>query len=373
MPAPLLPADLPSDDTPAEAVDAFIQKWQRGQAAEIANAQGFLLDLCDLLGVPKPDPATKDPARDAYVFERPVLFQDGATTSTGRIDLYKRGCFVLETKQGVDEERKQRGRTRSTGHGTRGSAAWERAIKAAKEQAARYARNLDHPGAPPEPVPPLVIVCDVGYCFDLYANFGHPQRYSAFPDPRAFRLLLDDLRRPEARATLRLAFADPHALDPSRRQAQVTRKLAATLAALAADFEAQGHPPDAVFGFLTRCLFTMFAEDTALLPDGSFTHLLRDYRDHLDVLPDALEALWTTMDTGGFSPALKARVRRFNGSLFSRRPIPSEAPDSGPPPRPAGTPPGQEGSSGGASNEAVPRENRSSPLGQGEYPAGGRG
>src|SRR5690606_28804488 len=137
--------------------------------------------------------------------ERPVLFQDGATTSTGRIDLYKRGCFVLETKQGVDAERRQRGRSRS-GHGTRGSAAWERAIKAAKEQAARYARNLDQPGAPPEPLPPLVIACDVGYCFDLYANFGHPQRYSAFPDQRAFRLLLDDLRRPEARATLRLAF-----------------------------------------------------------------------------------------------------------------------------------------------------------------------
>lgn len=142
---PLLPADLPTDPLAAADVEAFVAKWRRGQAAEIANAQSFLIELCGLLGVPAPDPATKDPAKDAYVFERPVVFQDGTTTSAGRIDLYKRGCFVLETKQGVDEERRQRGRTRSTGHGTRGSAAWERAMKAAKEQAARYARNLDVP------------------------------------------------------------------------------------------------------------------------------------------------------------------------------------------------------------------------------------
>ncbi len=325
---PFLPPDLPPDDVAEADVEAFVAKWKEAQAAELANAQSFLIELCGLLGTPAPDPATKDPGRDAYVFERPVVFQDGRATSAGRIDLYKRGCFVLETKQGVDEERKKRGKTQSTGHGTRGSAAWERAIKAAKEQAARYARNLDVPtdeDLHTEPVPPLVIACDVGYCFDLYANFGHPQRYSAFPDQRGYRLFLDDLHRPEARATLRLAFTDPHALDPTRRQAEVTRKLAGTLARLAAEFEGQGHAPDTVFGFLTRCLFTMFAEDTALIPEASFTTLLREYRDGtadgslLDVLPDALESLWATMDAGGFSPALKARVRRFNGRLFHDR------------------------------------------------------
>ena len=320
--SPLLPAELPADDVANSDIETFIAKWKQGQAAELANAQGFLIDLCRLLGVPGPNPATKNPANDAFVFERPVVFQDGAEISGGRIDLYKRGCFVLETKQGVDEERKMRGKMRSSGHGTRGSAAWERAIKAAKEQAARYARNLDVPtagGIHTEPIPPLVIACDVGYCIDLYANFGHPQRYSAFPDQRGYRILIDDLFKAEARATLRLAFTDPHALDPSRRQAQVTRQLAETLAELASEFEGQGHSPDAVFGFLTRCLFTMFAEDTDLLPAGSFTTLLKEYRDHLDVLPDALEALWTTMDSGGFSPALKARIRRFNGRLFVDR------------------------------------------------------
>ena len=312
-----------SDDTRPEALDAFIERWTPAQAAELANAQPFLIELAALLGVPGPEPATKDPARDAYVFERPVDFQDAADAGTGRIDLYKRGCFVLETKQGVDADNAVRasGKARSAGHGRRGTPAWDRALAAAKRQAERYARNLDLPAsdahaAHAEPVPPLVVACDVGHCLDLYANFGHPQRYVPFPDNRTYRITLDDLHKPEIRERLRLAWTDPHALDPARRQAAVTRELAGTLARLAASFEASGARPDAVFGFLSRCLFTMFAEDARLIPERSFSGLLRGYHDHLDVLPQALESLWATMNAGGYAPDLKATLRRFNGGLF---------------------------------------------------------
>ena len=308
------------DDVDPTALDAFIERWKPAQAAELANAQPFLIELAALLGVPGPDPATKDPARDGHVFERPVDFQDAADAGTGRIDLYKRGCFVLETKQGVDAENaaraKGKGKSRSAGHGRRGSSAWDRTMGAAKRQAERYARNLDLDGHT-EPVPPLVIACDVGHCLDLYANFGHPQRYVPFPDNRTYRVTLGDLRRPEVRERLRLAWTDPDALDPARRQAAVTRELAATLAELAASLEEGGAAPDDVFGFLSRSLFTMFAEDARLIPDRSFSGLLREYRDHLDVLPDALQDLWETMDAGGFSAALKAKLRRFNGGLFA--------------------------------------------------------
>jgi len=326
---PETPSTNPTDDAPETSlpeIDAFIERWRPAQAAELANAQPFLIELAALLGVPGPQPATKDPAHDAYVFERPVAFQDAASAATGRIDLYKRGCFVLETKQGVDAENVARasgkGTSRSAGHGRRGTPAWDRALAAAKRQAERYARNLDlpatdHQPAHTEPVPPLVIACDVGYCLDLYANFGHPQRYVPFPDGASYRIPLEDLRQPDVRERLRLAFTDPEALDPSRRQAAVTRQLAATLAALAASLEQEGATPDAVFGFLSRCLFTMFAEDARLIPERSFTGLLAEYRDHLDVLPDALASLWATMNDGGFSPALKTRVRRFNGGLFA--------------------------------------------------------
>src|SRR5260370_9917971 len=88
-------------DVDRPKVEAFIARWQRSEAAERANYALFLVELCDILGLPHPDPTTGEAERDGYVFERAVVFhnQDG-TTSNGFIDLYRRGCFVLETKQG---------------------------------------------------------------------------------------------------------------------------------------------------------------------------------------------------------------------------------------------------------------------------------
>jgi hypothetical protein len=65
-----------------------------------------------------------------------------------------------------------------------------------------------------------------------------------------------------------------------------------------------------------RCLFTMFAEDVQLIPAGKFTELLESRRDKLHTFQPMLEALWATMNTGGFSPILEEHVLRFNGGLF---------------------------------------------------------
>ena len=83
-----------SNPTP---VQDFIRRWQASGAAERANFPQFAVQLCDILNVPHPDPTTPYDDRNAYVFERSVPLPHG---STGRIDLYKRGCFVLEAKQG---------------------------------------------------------------------------------------------------------------------------------------------------------------------------------------------------------------------------------------------------------------------------------
>jgi len=90
------------------AIQDFLGRWENSGAAERANYQLFLSELCNLLGVAPPDPTQADDRQNAYVFERNVVFQypDG-TSSTKRIDLYKRGCFVLEAKQG--SEKKDRG------------------------------------------------------------------------------------------------------------------------------------------------------------------------------------------------------------------------------------------------------------------------
>jgi len=94
---------MPEAPATSAAVAAFLRRWEASGAAERANYQLFLSELCDLLEVPRPEPTQPDDRNNAYVFERAVTFRHGTgLTSTGRIDLYKRGCFVLEAKQGSD-------------------------------------------------------------------------------------------------------------------------------------------------------------------------------------------------------------------------------------------------------------------------------
>lgn len=104
-------------------VKQFIAKWADTGAAERANFQPFCDDLCDLLGVSRPDGQRPQETDNAYVFEKSVPLQqlDG-TSTTGRIDLYKRGHFVMEGKQGAEEGAARKG------HGTRGSAGWDKAL-----------------------------------------------------------------------------------------------------------------------------------------------------------------------------------------------------------------------------------------------------
>ena len=56
------------------------------------HSQLFLSELCDLLGVQRPH----NTLEHGYAFEFPVAERqlDGSTSSR-RLDLYKRGCFVL--------------------------------------------------------------------------------------------------------------------------------------------------------------------------------------------------------------------------------------------------------------------------------------
>ncbi|WP_338868469.1 DNA methyltransferase [Spirosoma sp. SC4-14] len=245
--------------------------------------------------------------------------------SIGRIDLYKRGCFVLETKQGTNTPDQQKAAERAElglapekrrqGHAVRGTTKWGQMMQTARQQALRYVRAL--PASEPQPL--FVLVIDVGYCIDLYSNFaGVGDQYVPFPDQTRYRLPLSKLAEEETRAMLRQIWTDPRELDPSRRAARVTRELAEYLAKLSTQLEKVGHAPDLVAQFLMRCLFTMFSEDVGLIPKESFTGMLRQYAqpELRGLLPEALESLWHTMDTGGFSPDLKARLRKFNGKLF---------------------------------------------------------
>ncbi len=302
-------------------VEDFIARWAPSGGAELSNSQLFLTELCDLLELPRPEPFRPEIAENAYVFERPVSFDNGdGTTSSGRVDLYKRGCFVLESKQGSarregeDESRLfDLPKKTRTGTAVRGTGGWDQAMRRAKAQAERYVRALP----PDEGRPPVIIVVDVGHVLELYSEFTCTGgTYVPYPDPHSHRLKLDDLRREECRATLRLVWTNPGELDPTRRSARVTRDIADRLARLAKRLEDDGHLPEGVATFLMRCLFTMFAEDVGLLPERGFTALLESLRDEPAKFKPMAEDLWRAMKTGGFSAALRDQVLHFNGALF---------------------------------------------------------
>src|SRR5687767_5452133 len=124
----------------SESIEGFVETWSKSSGAERANYALFLTRLCDVLGVPAPSPTVADESQNTYVLEKPVTFKhaDG-TTSTGRIDLYRKGCFVCETKQGVEARRtKAEDELASAiaparrGHGVRGSKSWDDAMIAAR-------------------------------------------------------------------------------------------------------------------------------------------------------------------------------------------------------------------------------------------------
>ncbi len=279
-----------------------------------------------LLGVPEPDPSVPDNTQNGYIFERAIQASksDGSTTPN-YIDLYKRECFVLETKQGVerqeaaefealsDAERKRR-KKRKKGHGERGTRAYDRVMRKAHAQAQGYARAL--PLA--EGRPPFIVVVDVGHSIELYSEFTRSGgTYTAFPDPQTFRILLKDLGDREVRERLAKLWRDPMDLDPSRRSARVTRDIAQKLALLAKSLESEGHDAPGVAGFLMRCLFTMFAEDVNLLPKASFTKLLEEFCTDPSGFKPTVEELWKTMNFGGFSVVLRDTLLQFNGGLFA--------------------------------------------------------
>jgi hypothetical protein len=314
-----------------DPVETFITQWTLTGGSELANTHSFVTGLCGLIGVDSPKGSRTDDALNDYVFERRVFQKEAdGTESFGRIDAYKRDCFVLEAKQGSDADRKAAeqgeadldlfGQTANVrlkrGTAKRGTPAWSKAMVEARGQAERYAKALpvDHSW------PPFLLVTDVGHCIDVYADFsGTGKQYTQFPDAARFRIALGDLRDANVRARLATIWTDPLSLDPSKEAARVTREIAAHLAELSKRLEKREQNPTKVADFLMRCLFTMFAEDVRLIPEGSFTNFLSRLQKRPENFAPQLSALWQAMDKGGLAGMLGdagETVLRFNGYLF---------------------------------------------------------
>ncbi len=318
-------------DTPDRTnVEAFIGRWSgRHGGAERANYALFLVELCDALKLPRPEPASAQRRHNDYVFERVLdrRARDG-TLSHPRIDLYKRGCFILEAKQSrlqgagkalVGQLELLSGSESQTTRGRRGAErAWDVLMFHARRQAEDYVPSLpaDHDR------PPFLIVCDVGHCLELFANFRRAGAdYEQFPDRQGFRVYLEDLRDAAVRERLRLVWTDPSRLDPALHAARVTRDIATQLAEVSKALEARHHAPERVATFLMRCIFTMFAEDVGLLPPACFKDLLARCETDPSLFVPFVGQLWEAMDEGKFAFGIGAFVKQFNGRFFKERDV----------------------------------------------------
>jgi hypothetical protein len=309
------------------AAEAFIARWQgREGGQERANYALFLSELCDVLGVPRPEPAGATTELNDYVFERAVreLQPDGGVT-TRRIDLYKKGCFVLEAKQSRQKGEPKEiagqpqlfdGATATPQDARTAPRGWDVLMLNARQQAQGYARAL------PE-WPPFILVCDVGNVIEVYADFsGLGKNYNQFPARDSFRIYLEDLRIPAIRERLAKIWTDPKSLDPSQETARATREIAERLAAVSKALEkTKKYSAETVAMFLMRCLFTMFAEDVELLPKKSFERLLERCEGDPSKFQPLVGQLWDAMNTGAYAFAIEAQVKRFNGEFFKEHAV----------------------------------------------------
>ena len=305
----------------AGAIEEFVAKTRQSGGGELANAQTIVSDLCRLLQVPPP--SLKQPQGDnSYCFEEDVK----ASRAHRRIDVYHRGHFVFEAKQGVDPQAApdaiERGRDRSghsqkvRGAGVRGTQDWLESLRDGRYQAGRYAVHVTERR---DPKPPFVIVADVGHCFWVWSSFSSDLRddYGDFEPLGAFAWA--DLGRPEVFHFLRQIWLDPQSLNEEARGQRITATIASHVTDLAVRLEKR-FAPAAVGDFLMKCVFTMFAEDVGFLPGNLFTVRLAlwiaDYKaGHKDRFVRGLRALWTHMQKGGDLESGDP-VRRFNGYLY---------------------------------------------------------
>ena len=316
---------------PKRDIEDFILHWKGATAPEQSISQQFLCELCDLLDVPQPG----NQRNGSYTFEFHVSeTQHDGTTKEGRIDLYKRVSFILESKKFQEKVAEQTNlelaaekmgavaKRKKIAAPVRDTDRWDDAMLKAFIQARDYVRALPTS----EPAPPFLLVVDVGHVIEVRADFSLTGRaYQPFPDPLTYRIPLDQLRDEKIRQRLKLIWTSPLELDPSKRSAEVTREVAKHLAELAKSFEKK-HTPKIVAEFLTRCLFCMFAEDVGLLPnsDGKpgFTELLNSLPPNGEGFETMLRTLFAEMNEGRgrgneVSVILRRKLLKFNGGLFA--------------------------------------------------------
>ena len=277
----------------------FIAKWGAPSGVpgpayalnEEQGAQSHFLDLCELLGVPKPGSAAD------YRFEEK---SDVIGGKTGYADVFMRGVFAWENK------------------------APGKNLDTALKQLLTYSLALSNP--------PILVVSD-RLSIRIHTQFtGHP---SATHEVR-----IAEMDQPANLALLRRIWTAPESFKPRQTNRDITEAAARSFAALAEGLRQRGSAPgegatdpqhpqhraNQVAHFLTQCLFCFFAEDVGLLPGRMFERLLNNQQATPERLTQGLSQLFGTMQSGGLYGV--DDIPWFNGGLFQTIAVPPlSAPD----------------------------------------------
>ncbi|MBU1694066.1 MAG: N-6 DNA methylase, partial [Verrucomicrobia bacterium] len=254
----------------------FVAKWRKAELKERSAAQEHFLDLCEVLGHPKP--AEADPTGETYCFERGAA-KHGPSTSSGQAalgfaDVWKKDFFGWEYK-GKHKD-----------------------LSAAYDQLLLYRDALDNP--------PLLVVCDMDRVV-VHTNFTRTASAT-------HEIALDNLGEPRSLEILRAVFFDPEKLRPGKTSAAITQEAAQQFAGIAETMRARGLDSGRVAHFLDRVVFCLFAEDIGLLPDRIFTRITEKAGGDPEKFGRFLAQLFEAMARGG-EFGLES-IRHFNGNLF---------------------------------------------------------
>src|SRR5215210_4721650 len=243
---------------PSLTPEAFAKRWSGSELSERSSYQQHFLDLCEMLGAPKP--AEKDPKGEFYTFEK-----------------------------GVEK----------TGGGKGFADVWFKDLGAAYGQLLQYRESLQNP--------PLLVVTDTER-FEVHTNFtGTVTRVHAFTN--------DGLPDNKNLRVLRAMFEEPYSLRPDRTVESVTEEAAGKFARLADGMRDRGVDPERAAHFLNKLLFCLFAEDVRLLPDGLFTKVVDRGIRRPETFNANVGALFAAMSGGGEFNL--EDILRFNGGLFA--------------------------------------------------------
>lgn len=257
--------------------DEFVRKWADVQTKERATAQSHFEDLCRMVGHPLPH--DMDPTGEAFGYEVGMKTSDDRQ---GFADVFYKNHFAMEYK----------------GRGV------HKTLDDAYVQLLRYRENLNNP--------PLLVVCDIDR-WQIHTNFPNTAK-------KVYEFKHADITQNRIQQILRHLFFNPNALHPDKTAEQVTADAARVFEKITANMRDWQAEPDRIAHFLTKLVFSLFAEDVDLLPTepnggrGLFSEIVQRTSKNPIQFKRYVGELFSAMAEGG--NVLMLEVPYFNGALF---------------------------------------------------------